>query len=201
MMPNFDDDRINFVRFIQENKNIFDELLESGRYNLTSNSEEVRKNFNKKYIYEGYYFFKNFNLENDADVYGLTDDLDDFNTKGKTKIQTIINEFERCLQRDNVKEQFEKEYNKKIQREEEKIKKLNRETLNQIEEIGVKQRTIKRTSKIKDELSDIDYVPEDRQNSVKGKTYRNVRNEFNKRNKIGGMKRKTKKYRKTRRLK
>ena len=51
---------------------------------------------------------------------------------------------------------------------------------------------MKRTSKIKDELSNIDYVPEERQNSVKGKTYRSVRNEFNKRNKIGGMKRKTK---------
>ena len=178
MIPNFDDDRINFVRFIQENKDIFDELLESGRYNLT-------RNFNEKYIYYGYYFFKNFNLEDHAYVYALIYDLDEFNTTGKTNIQTIINEFKRWLQRDNVKEKFEKEYNKKI-------KKLNREPLNQIEEIGVKRRTMERTSKIKDELSAIDYVPEDRQNSVKGKTYRSVRNEFNKRNKIGGMKRKTK---------
>jgi hypothetical protein len=60
---------------------------------------------------------------------------------------------------------------------------------------------MKRTSKIKNELSYIDYVPEDRQNSVKGKTYRNVRDKFNERNKIGGMKRKTKKYRKNRHLK
>jgi len=198
MIPIFDDDRINFVRFIQENKEIFYELLESGRYNLTHNSEEARKNFNEKYIYDGYYFFKNFDLLDDANVYALTDNLDDFNTKGKIKIQTIINEFERWLQRDNVKEKFEKEYNKKIQREEEKIKILNREPLNQIEEIGVKRRTMKRTSKIKNELSYIDYVPEDRENSVKGKTYRNVRNKFNKINKIGGMKRKTKKYRKNR---
>jgi len=95
MIPNFDNNRINFVRFIQENKDIFYELLESGRYNLTSNSPDLRKNFNKKYIYEGYYFFKNFNLSDDADVYGLTNDLDDFNTNGKTKIQTIINEFEK----------------------------------------------------------------------------------------------------------
>jgi hypothetical protein len=58
MIPNFDDDRINFVRFIQENKEIFYELLESGRYNLTRNSDEARKNFNEKYIYEGYYFSK-----------------------------------------------------------------------------------------------------------------------------------------------
>ena len=201
MIPQFDDDGINFVRFIQENKDIFYVLLESGRYNLTSNSQEVRQNFNEKYIYEGYYFFKNFNLDDDANVYALTNDLDDFNTNGKTKIQTIINEFERWLHRDNVKEKFEKEYNKKIQREEEKIKKLNSEPLNQIEEIGVRRRTMKRTSQIKNELSDIDYVPEDRQNSVKGKMYRNVRDEFNKRNKIGGMKRKTKKYRKNRHLK
>jgi hypothetical protein len=201
MIPHFDDDRINFVRFIQENKNIFDELLESGRYNLTSNSLEVRQNFNEKYIYEGYYFFKSFNLGDDADAYSLVEDLDEFNTTGKTKIQTIINEFEKWLHRDIVKEKFEKEYNIKIKREEEKIKKLNREPLNQIEEIGVRRRTIKRTSQIKNELSDIDYVPEDRQNGVKGKTYRNVRDEFNKRNKIGGMKRKTKKYRKKRRLK
>jgi hypothetical protein len=201
MIQNFDKDRINFVRFIQENKDIFYELLESGRYNLTSNSPEVRKNFNEKYIYDGYYFFKNFNLGDDADVYGLTDDLDDFNQKGKTKIQTIINEFERWLQRDIVKEKFEKEYNKKIKREEEKIKTLFRDPLNKIEEIGTKRRTMKRTSQIKNELSDIDYVPEDRQNSVMGKTYRSVRDEFNKRNKIGGIKRKTKKYRKNRRSK
>ena len=60
---------------------------------------------------------------------------------------------------------------------------------------------MKRTSQIKNELSNIDYLPEDRQNSVMGKTYRSVRDEFNKRNKIGGIKRKTKKYRKIRRLK
>jgi hypothetical protein len=188
MIPNFDDDRINFVRFIQENKDIFNELLKSRKYNLT-------RNFNKKHIDDGYNFFKNFNLENDANVYGLTDDLDEFNTSDETDIQTIINEFERWLQRDIVKEKFEKEYNKKIQREEEKIK-------TQIEEIGTKRRTMKRTSQIKNELSNIDYVPEDRQNSVKGKTYRTIRDEFNKRNKIGGKKKnKTKKYKKTRRLK
>ena len=57
MISNFDDDGINFVRFIQENKDLFKktkdifyELLESGRYNLTSS--------NKKYIYDGYYFSK-----------------------------------------------------------------------------------------------------------------------------------------------
>jgi hypothetical protein len=57
---------------------------------------------------------------------------------------------------------------------------------------------MKRTSHIKDELSLIDYVPEDRKNSVKGKTYRRVRDEFNKKKNIGG---KTNKYRKNRRLK
>jgi len=46
-------------------------------------------------------------------------------------------------------------------------------------------------------LSDIDYVPDDRQNSVKGKMYRNVRDEFNKRNKIEGIKKKQKNTEKT----
>lgn len=46
-------------------------------------------------------------------------------------------------------------------------------------------------------MSDIDYVPEDRKNSVNGKTYRNVRYEFNKRNKIGGMKKNKKNTEKT----
>ena len=163
MIPNFDADRINFVRFIQENKDIFYELLKSGRYNLTSNSEEVRKNFNKKYINDGYYFFIKFNLLDDADVYGLTYNLDDFNTSDKIKIQTIIKEFERWLQRDIVKEKFKEEYNKKIQREEEKIKTLHRESLNQLEEIGTKRRTMKRTYKIKNEL----YLRFSRYNNIK----------------------------------
>jgi hypothetical protein len=88
MIPHFDRDRINFVKFIQENKDIFYELLESGTYNLT-------RNFNEKYIYEGYYFFKNFNLGDDADTYNLIEDLNTFNITGKTKIQAIINEFEK----------------------------------------------------------------------------------------------------------
>ena len=185
MFPKFDDDRIKFVRFIQKNQDIFDVLLESGRYMLTRDT---------KYIVDAYYFFKNFDLSDDANVYALTDDLDDFNTKGQPKIQTIIDNFERWLQSDNVKKYFEKEYK-------EKIKKLNREPLNQIEEIGVKRRTMKRTSQIKDELSDIDYVPDDRKKSVKGKTYRSIRDKFNTRNGIGGMKRKIKKTQKNRRLK
>lgn len=77
-----------------------------------------------------------------------------------------------------------------------KLKTLHKDVFSQLEEIGTKRRTMKRTSKIKDELSVIDYVPDDRKNSVKGKTYRSVRDEFNE-----GMKRKTKKTRKNRRLK
>lgn len=185
MIPKFDDDRIKFVRFIKKNQDIFDVLLESGRYMLTRGT---------KYILDGYYFFKNFDLSDDANVYALTDNLDDFNIEGEPEIQTIIDEFETWLQSDKVKEYFEKEYKKKI-------KMLNREPLNQIEEIGVKRRTMNRTSKIKKELSEIDYVPEDKPDSVKGKEYRSVRDKFNTRNGIGGMKRKTKKTQKNRRLK
>ena len=197
MIPIFNDDRINFVRFIQENKDIFYELLESGKYNLTRDTSEVRTN----HIYEGYRFFKNFSLDDDANVYALTDDLDDFNTEDETDIHTIINEFEIWLHRDKVKQKFEKEYSIKLEKELKKLKNISRAILNQIEEIGVKRRTMKRTSHIKDELSLIDYVPEDRQNAVKGQTYRRVRDEFNKKKNIRGKIKKTKKYRKTRRLK
>jgi hypothetical protein len=197
MIPNFDDDRINFVRFIQENKDIFYELLESGTYTLTRNLD-VKK---IKHIYEGYYFFKNFNLRDDADAYSLVENLDDFNAPGETEIQTIINEFQRWLDRDIVKEKFEKEYNKKIEREEEKIKRSKRESLKQIEEMGVRRRTMKKTSHIKTELLNIDYAHDDRPYGVQGLEYRKIRNAFNKRNKNGGMKRKTKKYRKKRHLK
>lgn len=139
MIPHFDRDRINFVKFIQENKDIFYELLESGTYNLT-------RNFNEKYIYEGYYFFKNFNLGDDADTYNLIEDLNTFNITGKTKIQAIINEFEKWLHRDIVwKKYLKKNTTKKYNLKKKKIKKLNREPLNQVEEIGVR-RTMKRTS-------------------------------------------------------
>jgi hypothetical protein len=197
MIPTFNDNRINFVRFIQENKDIFYELLESGKYNLTRDTSEVRTN----HIYEGYRFFKNFSLDDDANVYALTDDLDDFNTEDETDIHTIINEFEIWLHRDKVKQKFEKEYSIKLEKEQKKVKNISRAILNQIEEIGVKRRTMKRTSHIKDELSLIDYVPEDRQNAVTGKMYRRVKDEFNKKKNIGGKTKKTKKYRKTRRLK
>lgn len=197
MIPIFNDDRINFVRFIQENKDIFYELLESGKYNLTRDTSEVRTN----HIYEGYRFFKNFSLDDDVNVYALTDDLDDFNTEDETDIHTIINEFEIWLHRDKVKQKFEKEYSIKLEKELKKLKNIIRAILNQIEEIGVKRRTMKRTSHIKDELSLIDYVPEDRQNAVKGQTYRRVRDEFNKKKISEERSKKTKKYRKTRRLK
>ena len=186
MIPQFDDDRIKFVKFIQKNQDVFDELLESGRYNLTRDT---------KYIDKVYDFFKNFDLSDDANVYSLQYDLGDFDTDGEPEIETIKDNFNKWLERDKVKEYFEKEYNKKIQREEKKMKTLHSKVFNQIEEIGTKRRTMKRTSKIKDELSDIDYVPDDREKSVKGKTYRSVRDKFNTRNRkknIGGMKRKTK---------
>ena len=175
MIPNFDDNRINFVRFIKENKDIFDELLNTSK----SNRGDIR---------EGYYFFKNFNLNDDADAYALTDDLDDFDTEGETKTKTIISKFEKWLRTDRVRTLFEEKYNKKLQSEEKKTKALKKKPLEQIEEIGAKRRTMKRTSRVRDELSLIDYVPDDRENAVKGKTYRITRDRYNNKNNIGGKK-------------
>jgi len=41
-----------------------------------------------------------------------------------------------------------------------------------------KRKIMKRTSQIKYELSNIDYVPEDSKKSLKGKTYRSIRDDF-----------------------
>lgn len=109
MFPKFDDDRIKFVTFIQKNQDIFDELLESGKYNLTRDT---------KYIDKAYGFFKNFDLSDDGNVSNLLYDLGDFDTDDEPETETIIYEFDKWLERDKVKEYFEKEYKKKIQREE-----------------------------------------------------------------------------------
>ena len=71
------------------------------------------------------------------------------------------------------------------------------EKIDQFEEKKSKQRTIKRTSQLKNELDTIDYVPDDRQNSVIGKIYRSTKDEFNIKKNIGGKKKnKTKKQNK-----
>ena len=92
MIPNFDDDevensRIKFVQFIQNNKGIFDELftrnfIKNNNSYMNLDSREISR------VQEGYQFFRNFNLGDDADVYSLIEDLDAFNTED---YQTDIN--------------------------------------------------------------------------------------------------------------
>jgi hypothetical protein len=60
---------------------------------------------------------------------------------------------------------------------------------------------MKKNSHIKTELLNIDYASEDKPNGIQGTIYRDIRDAFNKKYKNGGMKRKTKKYRKKRHLK
>ncbi len=43
MIPDFHEDRITFLRFIKNNKHIFDILLYDGKYNLT-------RGFNQTYV-------------------------------------------------------------------------------------------------------------------------------------------------------
>jgi len=94
-----------------------------------------------------------------------------------------------------VQKEFKKRFNEKL------LSEINDQRA-KLEEKRSKARTIKRTSEIKDELVDIDYVPDFRPDSVKGKLVRNV-GETWPRTKLGGKKKKnnTKKQRKSRKSK
>ena len=175
-IPKFNDDRIIFVKFIQKNKDIFDDLLLSGKYYLT-------RGLNHEYVIEGYNFLIGFNLGDDADEYDLIYNLDGFNdddADDQTDINVIINEFQKWLETDKAKTYFKKIFN---------VNKL----LPQLNEKIEKRRTMKRTLKIKDELGLIGIVPDDRLNSIIGKEYRSVKKEFEKKKTRGG--KKTKKNR------
>ncbi len=92
MIPSFEENRIEFVRFVKENRRIFDELLYSGKYRMAGK-------FNKPYIIEGYHFFRDFGLDDDANIAALEYDIDDFNSDdSQTDIRVIIREFEQWLQ-------------------------------------------------------------------------------------------------------
>ena len=199
MIPNFDDAPVKFTEFIQANKDIFDELIK--KKNLTDG-------FNRNYIHQGYSFFINFNLSDDADVYSLIEDLDEFNTggKGEIKIQKLINAVNDWLNNSKVKQEFKNEFNKKFKQE----------LSNKLEEFKEKgepmRRTQERTSLLQEEIFGAPYVPENRTDSVIGKKYRTLNEDFNRRNlgenlgeNLGGKKKnktkknKTKKCRKSRR--
>jgi hypothetical protein len=178
MMPNFDDNRMEFVRFVQENRHIFNELLYSGKYRLAGK-------LNPNYINEGYIFLRDFELDDDANAYSLEFDLDDFNNDdSQTDIHLIIREFDLWLHTKLVQQKFYKELNLPLKKEiDVKLTQIN-------ERRAAKQRATGRTSQFTDELLGVDYVPDNRQNSVKGKTYRKTRDSWNKKHKskIGGSK-------------
>jgi len=168
IIPKFDGARISFVKFIQCHHDIFDDLLYSGKYYLT-------RNFNTKYVREAYNFFIHFQLSDDADLYCLMEDLDSFNNdETLTDISDIINEFEKWLSYEKTQKYFQTKLNIKM------INALNEK----IENMEERRRIIERTSYFKLELLDIDYVPEEKENSVKGKIYRTIKKEFNCRNNI-----------------
>ena len=180
MMPNFDDNRMEFVRFVQENRHIFNELLYSGKYRLAG-----KLNLND--INEGYIFLRDFELDDDANAYSLEFDLDDFNNDdSQTDIHVIIREFDLWLHTKLVQQKFRKELNIPLKKEiDMKLTQIN-------ERRTTKRRTVERTAQIKCELFDIDYVPDDKPKSVKGKAYRKTRDSWNKSKTGGG---KTKKRR------
>jgi hypothetical protein len=184
IIPNFEENRIEFVRFVKENRRIFDELLYSGKYRLT-------REFNKSYIIEGYHFFRDFALDDDVNRYALEYDLDDFNSDdSQTDIRVIIREFELWLHTKLVQQKFYKELNIPLKKEiDMKLTQIN-------ERKADKQRATGRTSQFKDELFGLDYVPDNRPNSVKGKTYRKARDSWNTRQNKGGKPRKRGKTRK-----
>lgn len=168
LIPKFDGARIAFVKFIQCHFNIFDDLLYSGKYYLT-------RNFNTKYVHEAYKFFINFQLDDDADLYCLMEDLNAFNNdETLTDINDIINEFEKWLSYEKTQQYFQRKLNIKM-----------KNAINEkIENMEQRRRTIERTMHFKLELLDIDYMPYERENSIKGKLYRIIKKEFNYRNSI-----------------
>lgn len=109
MIPKFSQGPASFVLFIQHNRDIFDNLLLSGKYNYTLN-------FNKSYIIEAYNFFVNFNLRDDSSYYCLCEELESFNDDAhETDINDIINEFNEWITTEEVQNYYE-EYVKEKKR-------------------------------------------------------------------------------------
>ena len=101
MIPNFEENRIGFVRFVKENKDTFDKLLYNGKYRSDCK-------YNPEYVKEGYHFFRDFALDDDANSYALEYDLDDFNSDdSQTDIRVIIREFEQRLHTNPVQTVFQ----------------------------------------------------------------------------------------------
>ena len=166
IIPRFDDDRLEFVKFVQHNKGIIDALLlvgdkykDGGKYRLTSDVGAANKLITKN-VYAGYYFLRN-DLDDDANLGTLLYESDEDNDEDIH----LIKAFEQWLNKDIVKQKFKKEYNESVRKE----INLKRSKIDETRE--VRQRVVGRTNQIKDELLDIDYVPDDREKSVKGKLF------------------------------
>lgn len=201
IIPRFDDDRLEFVRFVQKNKDIIDALLlvgdkykDGGKYRLTSDVGAANKLITKN-VYAGYYFLRN-DLDDDANLGTLLDESDEENDEDIH----IIKAFEQWLNKDIVKQKFKKEYNESVRKD----INLQRSKIDETRE--ARQRVVGRTNQIKDELLDIDYVMDNREKSVKGKKYRTAKRSYRENEitnasskKKGGKKNKTKKHRKCRR--
>ena len=181
MIPDFHEDRIAFLRFIKNNKHIFDILLYSGRYNLT-------RDFNRTYVEEAYNFLIHVNVDDDANMGAFMDDLNDFTVdEDPAEMEDMVHEFVRWVENPTTQDKFRKESNKLL---EPAIK-------SRVESLNERRKTMKRvnerTDRIKEELLGVEYEPDDRKNSVKGQTYRKRRDKWYAR--FGGKKRKTQKKR------
>ena len=175
--------RIEFIDFVQRNEHIFDKLLYSRQYRLTDNI-----GIQSESIHASYNFLKN-ELTDDANKYDLINNTDDYLRNNLFLIKPFI----AWLNKDLVQKYFKKEFNKELRTDIEK-KRAQIE-----EEREEKERVTKRTFKIKDEILLKDYIPDDKNNSIMGKSYREAKNKFEKLGKTfkrGGKKKKTrtKKY-------
>jgi hypothetical protein len=183
MIPDFREDRIAFLRFVKSNKYIFDILLNSGRYHVT-------RGFNKRYVEEAYKFMINVDVDDDANMGAFLYDLDDFTVdEDPGDMEEMVNEFVRWTENATTQTNFRKESNKLL---EPAIK-------SRVESMNERRKTMKRvnerTGRIKEELLRVEYEPDDRKHSVRGKTYRKYRDKWYTNLNVGGKKRKTHKKR------
>lgn len=177
MIPDFHDDRIAFLRFIKSNKKIFDILLYSGSYNLT-------RSFNKTYVEEAYNFLIQVNVDDDANMGAFMDDLNDFNVdEDPADMDDMVHEFVRWIENTTTQTKFRKESNKILEKE------IKSRVAHMDERRKTMKRTNEQTAKIKKELLQVEYEPDERKDSVKGKTYRKYRDKWYA--KFGGKKHKT----------
>jgi len=134
--------------------------------------KHVPKNKKRKIVEAYKNFILDFNVDDDAEHGAMVESFED---NWDEYIVQIVKEFVEWFESAEIQEKF------------------NKIIIEQREHKRSKRRSMKRTSLFADELAEKDIVPDDRQNSVFGKTYRTARDKFNSR--TGGKKRKTHKKR------